>query len=223
MRSHGLGLLIEMMDFNSGDEEAVRAWIDEDHLKKRLSAPGICGAATYEAITGTPRYLNLYEADNVQYFYGEEFQEVLASHSERDGEMKNSIVKEVRLVCSQIYPGLPPSSPACPTVDVAGLAPVIQLGRIFVPPEKIGDFNGWYAQDRAPRTERIPGVRRIRRYAPIEGDPVMVVLYELDDETPFDSPEWKEMAATSWTSRVRGYYRQADGSPGKYRRRGYAY
>ncbi len=222
MRSHGMGLLVEMMDFHPGNEGAVRAWFDEDHLGRRLSVPGICGGATYEAIKGTPRFLNLYEAESVQDFYGEEFQEIIASPSERDSEMKQAIAREVHLVCAQIYPGLPPSPPACPTVEVSGLSPVIQIGRIFVPPDKTRDFNGWYAQDRAPRVEKIPGVRRIRRYVPVEGEQVMVVLYELEDESAFEHEAWKEMAATSWTDRVRGYYRQADGSPGRYRRRGYA-
>ena len=222
MRTHGMGLLVEMMDFNSGDEDAVRAWIDEGHLRRRMSVPGVCGAATYEAIKGAPRFLNLYEAENVQTFYGKEFQEMLASPTERDVEMKKAITGEVRLVCSQIYPGLPPSAPACPTVEVAGLPPVIQFGRIFVPPEKIGDFNGWYAQDRAPSVEKVPGVRRVRRYVPVEGDQVMIVLYELEDESVFEQEAWKEMNASSWTKKVRGYYRQAEGSPGVYRRRGYS-
>ncbi len=222
MRSHGMGLLVEMMDFSPGDEDAARAWIDEDHLERRMSAPGICGAAAYEAIKGAPRFLNLYEAESVQDFYREEFQGIYAAPSERDGAMKKSVVGEVRLVCAKIYPGLPPSTPSCPTVEVAGLPPIIQFGRIFVPPEKIGDFNGWYTQDRAPTVEKVPGVRRIRRYVPVEGDSVMIVLYELENESVFEHEAWKEMSASAWTKKVRGYYRQAEGSPGRYRRRGYA-
>lgn len=222
MRSHGMGLLVEMMDFNPGDEDTARAWIDEDLMTKRLKAPGICGGAAYEAIQGNPSFLNLYEANSVQDFYGEEFQNFLVIPSNHDGLMRKSIVREIRLVCSQIYPGLPPSSPSCPTVEVAGLTSVIQIGRIFVPPEKIADFNGWYAQDRAPSVEKLPGVRRIRRYVPVEGEPVMVVLYEVEDEFVFEHEGWKRMAASSWSQKVRGYYRQAEGSPGRYRRRGYA-
>ena len=88
------------------------------------------------------------------------------------------------------------------------------------PEDKIEDFNGWYAQDRGPLCEQVPGVRRIRRYAPVEGDSVMIVLYEMDDESVRETPEWKEMNASEWTARVRSYYKQASGSPGVYRRRG---
>lgn len=223
MRSHGMGLLVEMIDVAPDEEEEARAWLDKDHLGRRLSATGICGAAAYEAIKGSPKLLNLYEAESVHDFYSFEFQEIQSTPSKRDREMSRHITNTVRLVCGQVYPGMPPSGPACPTVEIAGLAPVIQIGRIFVPPEEMSDFNGWYAQDRAPLAEKVPGVRRIRRYVPVEGDSVMVVLYEVEDESVFDQREWKEMGATPWTNKVRGYYQQAEGSPGRYRRRGYAH
>ncbi len=223
MRTHGMGLLIEMMDFEPGNEEAVRAWIDEVHFGERLSVPGMCGAARYEAIKGGPKFLNLYEAEDVHVFYSEAFRAIAGEPADRGAGMEKIMTAKVRLICAQVYPGLPPNLPACPTVDIAGLSPVVQLGRIFVPPAEKLDFNSWYSQERAPLAGKIPGVRRIRRYSPVEGDAVMVVLDEFEDEGVVGREEWKEMGASEWTDRVRGYYTQAEGSPGVYRRRGFSF
>lgn len=65
-------------------------------------------------------------------------------------------------------------------------------------------------------------MRRARRYVSVEGERLMVALYEMEDESARETPEWRRMDATAWTGRVRGYCRQAPGSPGLYRRRGYA-
>jgi len=223
MRAHGMGLLAEMMDFDFANEDVVRSWFDKGYFEKRLAVPGICGAASYEAIKGTPKFLHIYEADDVHVFYSEAFKEAVASPNDEDAGIASAKIAGVRLVCAQVYPGLPIKSPACPTVDVAGLAPVVQFGRIFVPLDKKADFNGWYARERVPLVEKVLGIRRIRRYNPVEGDDVMVVLYEMEDASVLETAEWKEIMATSWSAGVRSYYRQAEGSPGVYRRCGTAY
>ncbi len=219
MRTHGMGLLAELFDFADGEEHEVRAWLDEVRTSRMLDVAGVSGGAGYEAIDGAPRFLNLLEARSVHVFYGAEFASLMNSEEMRFPTPPKT---RIRLVCAQVYPGLPAPPPDFPTVDAAGLAPFVQFGRIHVPEEMLADFNGWYAQDRAPLCEKVPGVRRMRRYSPMEGERLMVVLYELEDASGRETPEWKQMNASEWTTRVRGYYRQATGSPGFYRRRGYA-
>lgn len=221
MRRHGMGLLIHLQDVEPGAEGAARAGMEE-YLERRMEAPGVWGAACYEAVKGSPRFLVLVEAESVHAFYTEPFLALAAEPGPKEAEARRARAAEVRLVCAQLYPGLPPSGPSCPTVEAAGLAPVVQLGRIHVPPERMEHFHGWYAQDRAPRMEALPGMRRFRRYAVVEGEPVMVVFYEMDGEAVQGQPGWKEAGATEWSAQVRGYYRQAPGSPGVYRRLGKA-
>ena len=219
VRTHGMGLLAEMFDFAEGEEEQARAWLDEVRLSRMLQASGVNGGASYEVIDGAPRYLNLLEAENVHVFYGEEFASLMES-----GDMRfpAAPTAHIRLVSAQVYPGLPARQPDFPSVDAAGLGPVIQFGRINVPEENLGDFNGWYSCDRGPLCEKVPGVRRMRRYNTVEGPRLMIVLYEMENESVRETPEWKRMNASEWTARVRSYYRQEPGSPGVYRRRGYA-
>ena len=214
-----MGLLAEMFDFAEGGEVEARAWLDEVRLSRMLEASGVNGGASYEVIDGAPRYLNLLEAENVHVFYGEEF----ASLMDAD-DMRFPVAPKahIRLVCAQVYPGLPARQPDFPSVDAAGLGPVIQFGRINVPEENLGDFNGWYSCDRGPLCEKVPGVRRMRRYNTVEGPRLMIVLYEMENESVRETPEWKHMNASEWTARVRSYYQQEPGSPGVYKRRGYA-
>ncbi len=218
MRTHGMGLLAELFEFEEGAEDDAREWLDAVRLSRMLDVAGTTGGAGYEALEGAPRFLNLVEARSVHVFYGAEFCALMES---ADMRFSPPPPQRIRLVCAQVYPGLPAFSRHFPTVEAAGLAPLVQFGRIHVPEERLADFNGWYAQDRAPLSEEVPGLRRIRRYSPVEGERLMVVLYEMEDASVRETPEWREMNASEWTGRVRSYYRQAPGSPGVYRRRGY--
>ncbi len=219
VRTHGMGLLAELFDFTVGEEAEAHAWLDEVRLSRMLEVPGMNGGASYEVIGGAPRFLNLIEANNIHVFYGEEFTSLMDS-----AEMNFSIAptNHIRLACAQVYPGLPARQPDIPSVDVAGLAPIVQFGRINVPEDNLGDFNGWYSCDRGPLCEKVPGVRRMRRYNTVEGARLMIVLYEMENESVRETSEWKHMNASGWTARVRSYYRQEPGSPGVYKRRGYA-
>ena len=126
-------------------------------------------------------------------FYGEEFASLMDSDEMRFPATPRT---HIRLVCAQVYPGLPARPPDFPSVDAAGLAPVVQFGRINVPQERLADFNGWYSRDRGPLCEKVPGVRRMRRYSPVEGERLMIVLYEMEDESVRETPEWKRMNAS---------------------------
>jgi len=214
-----MGLFAELFDFAEGEEAEASAWLDEVRLSAMLEVPGVSGGASYEVIDGAPRFLNLVEAENVHVFYGEEFASLMDS-----AEIGSPVATttRIRLVSAQVYPGLPGRPPDFPSVEAAGLAPVIQFGRINVPQDRLADFNGWYSRDRGPLCEKVPGVRRMRRYSPVEGERLMIVLYEMEDESVRETPEWKHMNASEWTARVRSYYRQEPGSPGVYRRKGYA-
>lgn len=219
VRTHGMGLLAELFDFAEGEEAEARAWIDEVRLSRMLEASGMNGGASYEVVDDGPRFLNLIEAENIHVFYGEEFASLMNSDGMR---FPVAPTNHIRLVCAQVYPGLPARQPNFPSVEAAGLGPVIQFGRINVPEERLDDFNGWYSCDRGPLCEKVPGVRRMRRYNTVEGARLMIVLYEMEDESVRETPEWKHMNASEWTARVRSYYRQEPGSPGVYKRNGYA-
>ena len=216
----GSGLLIELADFVDCQPNDVFEYIRNELIPRRVTIPGVCQGAVYEALTGEPQYLQLYEAENVHVFFEPSFQKTLAQPPRPSPPLERAMANRLCLPCAQIYPG-----PATTSKNAGAPkpSPVVQLGRIHVPQEKLEDFNCWYAQDRAPLSEKIDGVNRFRRFIPVEGDRVMVVLYEFSGENVLrDSVQWKIAMDTQWSHKARGYFTQSNGSPGIYRLVGFA-
>lgn len=59
------GLLLVMNDIPAQHEEEFNRWQDEDHVPLRLSLPGFRAARRFRAVDGHPRYLALYELDDL--------------------------------------------------------------------------------------------------------------------------------------------------------------
>ena len=101
-----MGMLAELFDFAQSGEEQALAWIDEVRLSRMLEVAGVNGAASYVALDGAPRFLNLVEAHNVHVFYGEEFASLMESP-----EMGFPVAPEV---CIRLVSGAGLSRPARP-------------------------------------------------------------------------------------------------------------
>ena len=211
----GSGLLIELADFVDCRPNDVLDYIRSEQLAQRIAIPGVSRGALYEALRGEPRYLQLYEAQHVHVFFEPPFQKALDRPQASSQPVARAMTNRLCLPCAQIYPGF---FTAGRYDGSARPSPAVQLGRIYAPREKLEDFNCWYAQDRAPLSEKIDGVTRFRRFMPVTGDRVMVVLYEFRAESVSrESQQWKTAMDTEWSRKARGYFVQSKGSPGIYR------
>ncbi|MEF2978083.1 hypothetical protein [Subtercola sp. YIM 133946] len=54
-----------MNDVPEEHEDEFNRWYNEEHLPERAAAPGFLSARRFIAIEGAPRYLAMYELDNV--------------------------------------------------------------------------------------------------------------------------------------------------------------
>ena len=52
-------------DIDAEHEAAFNRWYDEEHLDRLLAVPGFLSASRYVAIRGGPRYLTMYELEDV--------------------------------------------------------------------------------------------------------------------------------------------------------------
>lgn len=59
------GLLAVLADVEPGYEQELRAWYDEEHLSERMECPGFLQARRFEAVNGEPRFLALYDLENL--------------------------------------------------------------------------------------------------------------------------------------------------------------
>jgi hypothetical protein len=66
------------------------------------------------------------------------------------------------------------------------------------------DFNAWYQREHLPGLAAVPGTARAARYRVIEGPgPRYHACYDLAERSAFDSPQWRAVRATPWSSRIR--------------------
>lgn len=67
------GLLLVMMEIPPEHEEEFNRWYDEEHVPERMSIPGFVRARRFRAVEGEPKYLALYELENVGVLDSEEY------------------------------------------------------------------------------------------------------------------------------------------------------
>ena len=65
MATQGKGLLAVWTDIPAHIEADFNRWYDEEHLARLLAVPGFLSAARYVALRGGPRYLAMYELEDV--------------------------------------------------------------------------------------------------------------------------------------------------------------
>lgn len=133
----GSGLLIELADFVDCQPDDVFDYIRNERLTRRIAIPGVLRGALYEALKGEPRYLQLYEAQNVHVFFEPSFQESLAQPPGSPHPVERSMDNHLCLPCAQIYPQVAGGGMSS---EIPEPSPALQLGRIHVPPGEPGRF-----------------------------------------------------------------------------------
>ena len=73
-------------------------------------------------------------------------------------------------------------------------------------PEHEAEFNDWYASEHLPGLAAVPGTVRAARYR-LEGRARYLAAYDLTGVTVLGSAPWLAVRHTSWSSRVRPWFR----------------
>jgi len=81
MSLKGVGMLCTRMDVDSADVAEFNRWLDKEHMEERVRIPGFLDARRYVAITGTPKYLNLYETESLTVFDTPDYRQRLANQT----------------------------------------------------------------------------------------------------------------------------------------------
>jgi hypothetical protein len=213
-KKKGTGLLMVWTDVPSDKEKEFNRWYIEVHLAERLAIPGVLSAARYEAVKGSPKHLAYYELESPAVLQSEAYKRVAANPSEWTKRTGPQAVATafIRNVYTMIHPQQLP-----PTVEQAGMAPALQIGRMDVPREIDAEFNTWYNTIYVPNYEKVPGVIRGRRYRALEGTPTYLTLYEFEHPKVSESREWDaQRNAVAASERMRQNMKHAQGSPGVY-------
>jgi hypothetical protein len=221
----GRGVLLVYADLiDDKYEEEFNAWYDTEHLPQLLSMPGFMDAARYVAVKGGPKYLAVYELDDVEALQRPEFAN--RKRPPWDARMSPQVVGKnfARIVGRQIFPqGVIVGRQIFPQgVENAdrGMAPALQIGRMSVPEDRDEEWNAWYNGSYIPGYRKVPGVIYARRYQVVDGDVGYTTVYEFESPEVSESAEWDHQRLTSSpkSDEMRDVMTHIAGSPGVYRR-----
>ena len=225
----GLALFILWADLPADTRHAFEAWAAAERIPDPDPASGVRSVARYTAVSGAPTFIEVHElsseAPAVLWQSGRLLEPALAA-LERAGAIGRGGGGGVAGV--EPRPGL--HFAACayvqifpPALDernaVHGPPPVLQIGRIGIPPEHEDEFNEWYNTEYLVGYLGVPGVYSARRYLS-RGDGLRyLTVYELAHDQVSRQPEWDRVRARSiWRRRIERLWTHAPGSPGIYRR-----
>ena len=214
----GKGLYLVWADIPSDKEEDFNRWYNEEHIDELLSIPGILQAARYVAVSGSPKYLACYELENPEVRDTPEYQKHLIQPTEwsKRVNLQGIATRMVSNNYRQIFP-----LEVSPDLAQSAMAPVLQIGRMSIPPEQEDEFNEYYNTIYAPNYEQVDGCRRFRRYTLYKGNgPKYSVVYEFEHEGVSQSPEWEAARERSGGALGDKFPRMVHdkGSPGIYRK-----
>ena len=214
----GKGLFMAWVDVPADKEEDFNRWYNEEHIDELLAIPGVLDAARYVAVSGSPKYLVCYELENAEVRDTPEYM-VHLDHPTEWTKRVNLQGIATRMVSNnyrQIFP-LEVSKEA----SQSDMAPVLQIGRMSIPPEQEDEFNEFYNTIYAPNYEQVEGCRRFRRYALFKGDgPKYSVVYEFEHERVSQSQGWLDARQKSGGGLGDKFpqMEHAEGSPGIYKK-----
>ena len=99
------GFLLVLMQPPPSFEEEFNAWYDTEHVPERLAVAGVETGLRYVCISGTPRYLAMYDLASPKVLESPEY---LRVSFERSSPWTQRVVSKVRVYRSagvQVYPG----------------------------------------------------------------------------------------------------------------------
>jgi hypothetical protein len=209
MAQKGWGIFLVYVDIDAQDVQEFNDWYNKEHLPELLSVPGILSAARYEAVKGGPQYLACYELESVAVMQTPAFTN--RPRTPWGQKVSPSVIGKnlTRIVGEQIYPdGV--------EMPERGMAPVLQIGRMSVPPRSMPSGTPGTVGSMCYR--KVPGVIYARRYRVLEGISGYSTVYEFASTAVPKSPEWKEQQQHSSPNspRMRQVMTHAPGSPGVY-------
>ncbi len=214
----GKALLMVWVDVSADVDEEFNRWYNEEHIPELLAIPGVLDAARYVAVSGSPKYLACYELENPEVRDTPEY----LAHVDHPTEWSVKVNLRgiaTRMIANnyrQIFP-----LEVSREVSQSAMAPVLQMGRMSIPPDQEDEFNEFYNTIYAPNYERVEGCRRFRRYSVYKGNgPKYSVVYEFEHEMVSQSQEW--LAARQKSGGGLGdkfpRLKHDEGSPGIYKK-----
>jgi hypothetical protein len=99
----GLGAVCIWHDLLPEAREDFHEWHNREHMPERVGIPGFRRGRRYVAISGTPEYFNLYEADSAEVLGGQDYLNRLNAPTEWTRQVVPSFRNVSRSICRVVY------------------------------------------------------------------------------------------------------------------------
>ena len=101
-----VGLLFATMEPPANIEEEFQDWYDTEHFPERQSCPGFLTANRFVCIDGWPRYLAMYDLEDVEVLRGEGYRKIAhAKYSAWTHRIIPKVTGQYRAEGEQVHPG----------------------------------------------------------------------------------------------------------------------
>lgn len=183
-------ILFSQMDSPPGEEAEFHDWYDTEHIPDRMVLPGFTAAARYEVDGGEPRWMVVYEVDDLEAFQQPGYLRLKTDPSERTRQMLATVSSFTRFICVEQT-----------AVGRRGGGSHLGVEAYVVPAENVEGFEAGH-DERLRDVATAPGTLGVRRYRVLEGAGgpwTHLVLHELGP-----SGAWRpQEAAASWRYTLR--------------------
>ena len=99
----GLGAVCIWHDLLPDARDDFHQWHNREHMPERVGIPGFRRGRRYVAISGTPEYFNLYEADSAEVLGGQDYLNRLNAPTEWTRQVVPSFRNVSRSICRVVY------------------------------------------------------------------------------------------------------------------------
>jgi hypothetical protein len=166
-KTRGTGLLMLWTDVDAEHEAEFNRWYNEEHIHHLLKVPGFLSAGRYEAFSGGPKYLAMYELEEPSVLRTQAFLDEVRFRPSpwRTKTLGGHVGRNYIL---QAYRQIHPARTNLIELTM-GPSPYSRSGAWTFPPR--WRWNAWYSTVYVPDYLTVPDVIRVRRFMVVQGQP----------------------------------------------------
>jgi hypothetical protein len=194
-------LLLATLEPPEEMEEEFNEWYDTEHIPERKVIPGIFNAQRFVAQEGSPKYLALYDLENVAVLQSEAYKLIGPGYY---SPWTQRISRKARIFKRYVYGQASPGRAL-----ISDKTNALLLWMVDIPEGKKEEFSQWYDKECMVYLKELAGFIQARRFDCVEGEVKDLALIEFRDFEFLKSDEYKEALLSDKAIKPRNYFQEA--------------
>jgi len=195
------GLLFAMLEPPGEMEEEFNDWYDTDHIPERKAIPGFITAQRFVAYEDSPKYLALYDLQNVGVLHSEAYIRVGPGYY---SPWTQRINRHARIFKRYVYVQ---TSPGKSLISKEVNALLVWMNDI--PEGKDEEFSQWYDKECISYLKELEGFIQARRFHCVDGEAKDLALIEFRDLEFLKNEVYRGVLLSDKAIKTRKYFQEA--------------